>query len=212
LNDVFLARIAYWQDRTVDALEHGQRALALEPPIFFRGCAASSLFLIRASNGDTGAIDALRNHPPPLPRGKIATFGEWASLAWTVEGLAHLGRDDEAARLTDATEDLVASGVHSVLVCDRMFRTAAGIAATAARSWTRAELHHQTAIQQTDAAPYRLGQPHARIWYAKMLQARNEPGDLDRARAWLRESGALYESLGMVTFASRVSAQLTAIA
>jgi hypothetical protein len=91
-----------------------------------------------------------------------------------------------------------------------MFATAAGVAAACAREWTRAEAHHQRAIQQADAA-YRICQPDARAWYADMLLARNDSGDRERARVLLAEALSLYESIGMPGFATRTSARLAGL-
>ncbi len=90
---------------------------------------------------------------------------------------------------------------------ETMFATAAGIAAACAKEWSRAEAHHQRAIQQADAA-YRVCQPDARVWYADMLLARGDEGDRERARVLLAEALALYEAIGMPNFARRTSARL----
>jgi hypothetical protein len=88
----------------------------------------------------------------------------------------------------------------------------AGIAATCAREWTRAEQHHQTAIHQAETAPYRVAQPQAREWYAAMLLARAAPGDAQRARELLCESLAMFESIRMPLLAKRASDRLAVLA
>jgi hypothetical protein len=69
-------------------------------------------------------------------RGHISTQGAWGALAKVVEGLALLGRRDEAAALHESTEDLVTTGVQ--WYANSLFATAAGIASACAREWTRA--------------------------------------------------------------------------
>jgi hypothetical protein len=91
-----------------------------------------------------------------------------------------------------------------------MFATSAGIAAACAKEWSRAEAHHQRAVQQADPV-YRICQPDARAWYADMLLARGEEGDRDRARVLLSEALGLYESIGMPRFAQRTRARLAAL-
>jgi tetratricopeptide (TPR) repeat protein len=194
--------------RCAEGVAHFQDALDREPKVgFLSGISATALAWVLAHEGDPAADDVLRVRPPRLPeRGRIPTFGAWVALANVVETLALLDRRDEAAALRASAEDLVATGVQ----CNwsvTMFATAAGVAAACAREWTRAEVHHQRAIQQADAA-YRICQPDARVWYADMLLARGETGDRDRARALLAEALALYESIGMPGFAQRTSARL----
>jgi hypothetical protein len=91
-----------------------------------------------------------------------------------------------------------------------MFATAVGVAAACAREWTRAEEEHQRAVRQADAA-YGICRPDARIWYADMLLARNDPGDRERARVLLAEGLSLYQSIGMPGFAQRTAARLAAL-
>jgi hypothetical protein len=88
-----------------------------------------------------------------------------------------------------------------------MCSTVAGISAACAQEWSRAEAHHQQAIRHADAA-YRIAQPHSRVWYADMLNARNAPGDRGHARTLLTEALSLYTSIGMPGFAQRTNAKL----
>ena len=175
-----------------------------------RGMSAATLAWALTQEGDPGGADVLRVEAPRLPQhGKTPTTGAWASLSYVVPTLALLGRRDEAATLLFWTEGLVATGVQlyfSVTMC----ATSAGIAAACAHEWSRAEAHHQRAIQQADAA-YRICQPDARVWYADMLLARGDQGDRDRARVLLAEALALYESIGMPRFAQRTSARLAVL-
>jgi hypothetical protein len=90
------------------------------------------------------------------------------------------------------------------------FRTVAGIAAACTGDWSAAEHHHQTAIQQTDSAPYRHLQPVAREWYAKMLLDRSPP-DAVRAKELLTEAIAMCEATGMPFRASGAREMLAAL-
>jgi hypothetical protein len=64
------------------------------------------------------------------------------------------------------------------------------------------------AIQQADAAPYRVAQPIARSWYAEMLLSRDLPGDRERAHELLREALHMYEAIGMAWHARRAAGRL----
>ncbi len=212
LDSLLLGLVNFFQGRSAEAIAYLQDATDTEPQTFFSGCSASSLAWVLAHEGDPSAADVLRGRPPRLPApGKIATIGTWFALVNTVESLALVGRRDEAAALHASTEGLAATGVHCYAqVSTTMFASAAGVAAACARQWTRAEAHHQLAIQQADAA-YRIFLPDARVWYADMLLARNDSGDRDRARALLAEALSLYESIGMPGFARRTSARLAGL-
>ena len=129
---------------------------------------------------------------------------------FVIEGLALLGRLEEAGAMESHAEHVVANGPLCVY-SQHLFRTSAGIAAACARNWTRAEEHHRTAIHQADSAQYRVAQPIARSWYAEMLLARDFPGDRERARGLLTEALHLYESLGMPWHSRRAATRLTAL-
>jgi tetratricopeptide (TPR) repeat protein len=208
---LYLGLINFCQGRSADAVAHLRDAIGAEPPrTHFSGISAASLMCVLAHLGDPAASDVLRDHRPHVPqRGHISTQGAWGALAKVVEGLALLGRRDEAATLHESTEDLVATGVQ--WYANSLFAPAAGIASACAREWTRAEAHHQPAIRQADAA-YRICQPQARVWYADMLLSRAAAGDRDRAQVLLSEALSLYESIGLPGFAQRTSARLAATA
>jgi tetratricopeptide (TPR) repeat protein len=208
LNLLVLGMTAFFQGRRAEAVAHLQTATEAEPPTFFSGLSASSLIWALAHEGDAAGGDLLRDRLPRLPEaGRMARLGAWVALVHVVESLTLLGRRDEAAALHPSAEDLEATGVHSYTPSGTMFASAAGVAAACAREWTRAEAHHQRAIQQADAA-YRICQPDARMWYADMLLARDDSADRERARALLAEALSLYESIGMPGFAQRTSARL----
>jgi hypothetical protein len=126
-----------------------------------------------------------------------------------MEGLARLRQREEAARLHPLTEDLVSVG--GVLFGTHLHRTTAGIAATCARQWTRAEEHFRAAMAQADSLPVRLAQPHARIGYADMLLERRDPGDANRALPLLTGALTMDDALGMPAFARGAQEQLDAL-
>ena len=45
--------------------------------------------------------------------------------------------------------------------------------------------------------PHRIAQPDVRRWYADMLLRRDEPGDREKAQAFLVEALAMYDRIGM---------------
>jgi hypothetical protein len=193
--------------RCGEGLSHLREATDTETAGFFAGAAATLLAWVLAQEGDPGALDVLSTHPPRLPEaGIIPTAGGWTALANLIPTLACMGQHEQTAALHPWAEQLIPANVCNTW-SPTMFTTSVGIAASCAKQWSRAEAHHQRAIQQADAS-YRICQPDARAWYADMLLARAKPGDSDRARVLLSEALALYESLGMPGFAQRTSARL----
>jgi tetratricopeptide (TPR) repeat protein len=212
LDDMLVGNITLCRGRSAEALAHFREATDTEPTCFFSGCSASLLAWALAHEGDPTANDVLPGALRHLPEGgSVARLGAWVALVNVVETLALVGRRDEAAALLPSTEELATTGVHCYgMTTSTMFATAAGVAAACAREWTRAEAHHQRAVQQADAA-YRICQPDARVWYADMLLARNDSGDRERARVLLAEALSLYETIGMPGFAQRASARLAGL-
>jgi tetratricopeptide (TPR) repeat protein/tRNA A-37 threonylcarbamoyl transferase component Bud32 len=211
LSSLCLGFVTFLQGRGAEAVAHLQDAIDTEPQSFFSGFSVSSLAWVLANEGDPAAGALLQDRLPRLPEPeRLATLGAWVALVNVVESLALVGRRGEAAALHPSSEGLLATGVHWYAPQVTMFATAAGVAAACAREWTRAEAHHQRAVQQADAA-YRICQPDARVWYADMLLARNDSGDGERARVLLAEALSLYESIGMPGFAQRASARLAGL-
>jgi tetratricopeptide (TPR) repeat protein len=197
LTPLVLAVIAHYRGQFDEAIEWSRRGLAIEPATSQSGQFAGALFWSLAVKGDSWASDALKAARAYLPvPGRALSLGACGCLAFVVEGLAHLGRTDEAAALEQEAEIVVANGSLCVY-SQHLFRTTAGIASGCARNWTRAEEHYRTAIQQADASPYCTARPLARYWYAEMLVARGRADDLQRAHSLLVEAECLFESAGM---------------
>jgi hypothetical protein len=202
------ACVAHYQGKFEEASLWFRRGMETEKRSFLSGMPAAGLFWTLAATGDTGAESALASALPHLPVPGIPfSTGTCGCLPFVVEGLALLGRLEEAGALHAHAEYVVAKGP----LCgysQQLFRTSAGIAAACARNWTRAEEHHRTAIQQADTAPYRPAQPIARFWYAGMLLSRDMQGDRESARRLLSEAKVLYGSLGMEWHARRAATRL----
>ncbi|MBY0508482.1 MAG: protein kinase [Bryobacteraceae bacterium] len=175
----------------------------IERRTYLYGWKDSSLFAMWAEAGDDRAANAWmeRRWELPVP-GQPNSVGAWLALERSVVGLASMGRKAEAAALRELTEELVHTGAW-VSYTRFPIRTAAGIAAACAGDWAAAEEHHQTAIHQMDTAPYRICQPMAREWYARMLLDRQATGDLAQARDLLMEALAMYDVLEMPFHANR---------
>ncbi len=187
LDFIVLGTIAHYRGNLDEAARWFRQGLEVEPVSYQSGHFSGALFWTLAARGDPEADAALATARLHLPvPGRPLSLGTCGCLAFVLEGCAILGLSKEAAALEPHAEYVVANGPLCVY-SQHLFRTSAGIAAAAARNWSRAEEHHQTAIQQADSSPYRVTQPGARLWYAEMLLARNLPSDLQLARELLNK-------------------------
>ena len=87
-----------------------------------------------------------------------------------------------------------------------------GLRRSAPANWTRAEEHHRAAITRMEAVPYVTAQPIARYWYADMLAERGSPGDVEAAKAKLKESIAASDKIGLALYARLARQRLARIA
>jgi hypothetical protein len=205
---VDLANIARIRGRVEEAIEWCARARVAERN-HWGGYAHAALALTFAQAGDPRVSQALAHALRYVPRaGQPAPYGRWPTLNLVIEALATAGRTDEAAALHPAVEEMLGLGFAVMWAGQALPRTTAGIAASHARSWARAEEHHRIAVGQADTVELRVCQPIARYWYAEMLRARGGPGDRQRAVALLREVVSLCESLGMPLYARRAGKAL----
>ena len=208
LDHFVLGAMAQYRGNFDEALLWIRGGLEIEPPSYQSGHLNGMLFWTLAAKEDQeteAALSAARVHLP-VP-GRPLSLGACGCLALVMEGLAFLGRIEDAAALRPSAEYVVAEGPWCVYSL-HLFRTSAGIAAACARDWVCAEEHHRVAIHQADSSPYRVSQPGARHWYAEMLLARGWPGDHEKARELLGEALALHESMGMKWHVHKVAARI----
>jgi tetratricopeptide (TPR) repeat protein len=192
LDHIVLGAIAQYRGNFDEALVWVRRGIEKEPPSYQSGHLSGMLFWILPTKGDREAeatLSAARVHLP-VP-GSPLSLGACGCLALVIEGLAFLGRFEDAAALKSSAEHVVANGPLCVY-SQHLFRTSAGIAAACARDWIRAEEHHRIAIHQADSSPYRVSQTGARYWYAEMLC----------------KALALHESMGMKWHVKRVATRI----
>ncbi len=208
-NELALANLAFLGGSLTEAKPHFERAMHPAAVSAWDGNAAAVSAWAAALTGAPGAFEALRAVLPRLPQpGHQPGIGACMALVRVVEGFAMLGRRGEAASFQQAAEQVAALGA----VCTHdMTRTCAGIAAACGGDWTRAEEHHQAAIEQADALGYRLPLAGAKAWYAEMLLDKGGASGVNQARVLLSEALALYENLGMPLFARRTSDRLAAL-
>ena len=78
--------------------------------------------------------------------------------------------------------------------------------------WDDAEAHFEAALDLNARLGARPWLARTELAYARMLLARHQPGDAERARDVMHRAYATARSLGMTTLTKRVEAQLTATA
>lgn len=191
------------------AIQFFRAAREKETPSFHEGILSGALFVALAMKGDPGVDAALAAARLDLPPGTSMplSVGRCDCLACVLEGLAVLGRREDAAALETLAEYVVAEGPVCVF-SQNLLRTSAGIAAAAAAHWERAADHFRTAMHQADSAPYRTAQPVVRLRYADMLLSRGMTGDRERALELLNEALDMCRTLGMAWYAERIERQL----
>jgi tetratricopeptide (TPR) repeat protein len=205
LDTIVLGYVAHYLGRLAESERWFRYGLEIEPPSHWSGVLAGGLFWTLAAKEDPCAAEALAKAYPYLPQpGRRFPLGACGCLVFVIEGLAWMGRDDEAAALLAPAEHVVENGPWCVYGL-YLVRTSAGIAAACAADWARAEEHHRAALLQADTAPYRVAQPIARYWYARMLLARRAEGDEIHAHALLHEALARFDLLGMPGYSRRTS-------
>ena len=198
LSHTFLGLAAMWKGRRVDALAESQQAVEAELPGGpWRGVSCGGLFLCRAFFGDGAAVSQLTEDDLlPYP-GQPNTIGRWHYLQCAVNGLALLGRREEAGELYPLTAACLDTGALLINYSFELIQKTAGIAAACGGRWQEAQHHFETALRQAHELPHKIAQPEVRRWYAQMLLDRNASGDCDKARTMLGEAVDMYQQIGM---------------
>jgi hypothetical protein len=141
----------------------------------------------------------------------IERDNQWlARIATLAETCAFLG---DAARSGELYELLLPYAGRNVVMVEGWAgfgsadRPLALLATTAGR-WEEAEAHFQAAIEMNSRLGARPWLARTQLGYAKMLLARRETGDHERANDLLQHAIAAARTLGMATLAERAEAQL----
>ena len=148
--------------------------------------------------GDDVLSGLLTGHASAMKLAEDDRWGLWEVTVNVAEGLAVLGRTQEAAVLYPHIARGLAKGVEQGISWNyRLWQMFAGIAAACGEQWDAAQEHFETALKQAEELPHVIAQPEVRRWYARMLLDRNTPGDRDKARTMLGEATKMYRTIGM---------------
>ncbi len=192
-----------------DDFQRGIEAEEARPNGYY---AWGNYFMAMAYAGDPRALELLEEKRSMLPRMRpFNNCGAWVALMRVIEGLAVLGRQEEAAELYPLAKLAIETGTLVEFFTTAMPQLAAGIAAACGRDWAAAEEHYETALDQAHEMPHRIAQADIRRWYARMLLDRSGTGDRERARELLEEAIEVYRELGMpkhLAIAERLHAPL----
>jgi class 3 adenylate cyclase/tetratricopeptide (TPR) repeat protein len=199
--------IAHWEGRWDEAEREFRTAMELEPPGAYGGQVAMHLALHLAEAGRVHeAADLFERSRPALAVGRrVNTLGAWNTLLGFVEVLHLIGRDEEAGAFLPLAEEAVGIGEWLSFDC-RLVRTRAGIAASAAGSWSESEGHFSRALEVARRVGHRIEEAGILRFHARMLRRRDSAGDRDRADILLREAADLFRSLGLARKAHQIEA------
>ncbi|MFY9615692.1 MAG: AAA family ATPase [Candidatus Dormiibacterota bacterium] len=195
----YLGAAAFWSGDWVEAEAHYRRALETETPSFTAGVAGGALFRLLAYQGEAEAAMALYTQVRHdiADAGRPNAIGRWIALVHSVIGLSLLDHDEEAAALAPLVDEFLGMGAVVNTHDAGLVETVAGVAWAAAKQWDVAQRHFDAAMAQAEVMPHRVEQADIRRFRARMLRARNQPGDAAAADALLEEAAAIYRELDM---------------
>ncbi len=200
----WLASIRMLRGDLEESLHHADEALRLEPESAWSGIGWSFRFLNRAVAGDRDTCLAmLEEQRGVLPQlGEMPTMGRTTMLYNAAQGCAIVGLVDEAAALAPIVAEHADRFPISPFGMSLAHRIA-GMAASAARTWDRAEEHLERARQAAEELPVPAELPEIRYWHARMLLDRADAADGNRARDLLAAALDGYRRLGMPIHAAK---------
>jgi tetratricopeptide (TPR) repeat protein len=163
---------------------------------------------------DLGELDDAREEFDRLAADEFAgvrtDISRIMSLAILSDVCAHLGDAERAIQLYDLfsphSGQLAVAGIG--IACLGAVDRFLGMLAATNGDWEKAEAHYDAALaleSRIESAPLLA---RTRTWYARMLLARHDAGDEQRARALLSTARATAESLGMAGVVSECHAML----
>ncbi|MEJ2077090.1 MAG: hypothetical protein P8Z74_03660, partial [Acidobacteriota bacterium] len=128
---------------------------------------------------------------------KPQTAGGWSRLLLVVLGLAWLQEWDKAGALYPAVRSALDLGSAVLFNAVGLVETAVGVAAGAGGLWQEAEHHFEVASRTADRIPCRIDQAEIPRWHGELLLMKGDPGDRDRALAFLESAQQRYHQLHM---------------
>jgi hypothetical protein len=126
----------------------------------------------------------------PFNEGWLVSIG---LLAETASALGDVGRSDVLYRLLAPYGDRIAIAYPEIATGP--VARYLGLLATATARWNEAERHFEKALELSERIGAQVWLAHDRRNYARLLQARDAPGDSSRAERLLDESRATYLEL-----------------
>lgn len=203
-----LSMVNFQRGKWDPALSYAERGCGAELMSAFDGPGTGMLFRQRAYLGDrAGALALLEQKRARLPRleSSPSRIGAWALMLLAIEGLFVLGDRAEAGALYPLALQAIQTGIQFMPEIGRFTQTGAGISATAARQWDRAEEHFQIAMLQAQRFQHQLEQAEIMRFHAQTLIERGRAADRERARAMLVRATDTYQKFGMSRHAELAS-------
>jgi tetratricopeptide (TPR) repeat protein len=135
---------------------------------------------------------------------------EWLfSMGFLTDAAAILGETKHAARMYELLLPYAShTGATADYICTGSMARSLGILATAMSEWEKAEQHFDEALAMNESVGGRPWAARTRHDLARMLLARDEPGDRERASDLLTEVIATYGKFGMAQMQERAQSLL----
>jgi len=196
----------------IEEIEDAVRRLAEENPQYpICRCALTQLLAQRGldvqarSNLDAFAADRFAGLP--FDETWLVSMGLLAETASALRDAGHAAALDEllapyADRVAIAYSEISLGSVARHL----------GLLATLMERWGDAERHFATALGMNGKIGARSWEAHTQRDHARMLLARDAPGDAQRAETLLADALTTYRQLGMETYAASASQELDGVA
>lgn len=189
-----LGKAKLWAGDLDAAVRDVERGYEIDPPGAPWGISLGLLFEVKAHARPHEAeamIEVVRAH---LPGGWPAAIGAWELLLAFVEGLAVLEKEDDGS-LHDLMVTALSKGWRWSFISGSLTVAAAAAAYLSGR-WEAAEKHFADADRHAREGWISIELADVSRHRGLMLLRRAAPGDLEQARALLRDAGARYESIG----------------
>ncbi|MEJ2144786.1 MAG: protein kinase [Acidobacteriota bacterium] len=172
-------------------------AVEIEPPDFSQGMDWGCRFLFLGFSGRRDEALSLLGEIDDRTLTKPQTAGGWSRLLLVVLGLAWLQEWDKAGALYPAVRSALDLGSAVLFNAVGLVETAVGVAAGAGGLWQEAEHHFEVASRTADRIPCRIDQAEIPRWHGELLLMKGDPGDRDRALAFLESAQQRYHQLHM---------------
>jgi hypothetical protein len=193
---VWAASLARIRGRFDESAEYLDRGAETEPPSAYTGIAAGFRLLDRAFAGDVDAVRRLLDEAmPKMPVHPQPGWGPLSLLVGAAAAAVMVGETRVVAELYDrikAVPAVLDASWFDGMIMERVV----AMAATALERWDEAEHHFDAARKVALETEDNFDVPSIDLWQGRMLLARGNTGDVDRARALITGARERFAEVG----------------